>query len=92
MPSQQRTFNYRYLVSYSMDLLTRAKTPIYTPDASVLTVSIFRATDNRKVWYEWMVEAWSNLMGGGVGGGIERRKIRLGVSEIGSSKGGGCMM
>ncbi|CAF9939700.1 MAG: methyltransferase protein [Alectoria fallacina] len=68
------------------------KTPIYTPDASTLTVNIFRATDNRKVWYEWMVEAWSNLMGGGVGSGAEKRKIRLGVSEVGSSKKGGCMM
>jgi len=54
-------------------------------------VSIFRATDNRKVWYEWMVEAWSSLMGSGVGGG-EKRKVRLGVSEVGSSKSGGCMM
>lgn len=68
------------------------KTPIYTPDASTLTVSIFRATDNRKVWYEWMVEAWSNLMHGGIGGGAEKMKIRLGVSEVGSSKKGGCMM
>lgn len=68
------------------------KTPLYTPDASTLTVSIFRATDNRKVWYEWMVEAWSSLVGGSVGGGSERRKIRLGVSEVGSSKEGGCMM
>lgn len=68
------------------------KRPIYTPDASTLTVSIFRATDNRKVWYEWMVEAWSNLIGGGVVGGAEKRKIRLGVSEVGSSKERGCMM
>ena len=69
-----------------------AQTPIYTPDASTLTVSIFRATDNRKVWYEWMIEAWSNLLGGGVGSGTEKRKIRLGVSEVGSSKEAGCMM
>lgn len=68
------------------------KTPIYTPDASTLTVSIFRATDNRKVWYEWMVEAWSNLIGGGVGSAADRRRVRLGVSEVGSSKEGGCMM
>ncbi len=61
---------------------------MYVPDASSLTVSIFRATDNRKVWYEWMVEAWSNVM---YGGG-EKRKVRLGVSEVGSSKGNGCMM
>ena len=69
-----------------------AQTPLYTPDASSLTVSIFRATDNRKVWYEWMVEAWSNLMGVSVSGGAEKKKIRLGVSEVGSSKEGGCRM
>lgn len=73
-------------------LTVETQTPIYTPDASTLTVSIFRATDNRKVWYEWMIEAWFNLVGGGVGGGVEKRKIRLGVSEINSSKQGGCMM
>ena len=67
------------------------KTPIYTPDASSLTVSIFRATDNRKVWYEWMVEAWSNLMQS-TGAGGEMKRVRLAVSEFGSSKGAGCMM
>ena len=64
--------------------------PLYIPDASTLTVSIFRATDNRKVWYEWMVESWSTMMGG-IGGG-EKRRVRLGASEVGSSKNGGCMM
>lgn len=85
-------FSRQYLVGHPKDLLTRAKTPIYTPDASTLTVSIFRATDNRKVWYEWTVEPWSNLLGGGVSSGAEKRKVRLGVSEVGTSKDGGCMM
>ena len=31
-------------------------------------------------------------MGSGMGGGAERRKVRLGVSEVGSSKEGGCLM
>lgn len=31
-------------------------------------------------------------MGGGIGSGAEKKKIRLGVSEVGSSKKGGCMM
>ena len=52
---------------------------------------MFRVTDNRKVWYEWIVEAWSNLMGGAAGSG-DKRKLRLGISELGSSKSGGCMM
>jgi len=34
------------------------------------------------------VEAWSHLM---IGGG-EGRRVRLGVSEVGCSKGGGCLM
>ena len=31
-------------------------------------------------------------MGSGIGGGEEKKKFRLGVSEVGSSKEGGCMM
>ncbi|KAL9635748.1 MAG: hypothetical protein Q9164_003265 [Protoblastenia rupestris] len=63
------------------------KTPLYTPDHSTLTVSMFRATDNRKVWYEWMVESWSSnpVVAGGPG-------FRLGVSELGNSRENGCMM
>ena len=63
------------------------KTPLYAPDYSKLVVSMFRATDNRKVWYEWMVEAWSNHVGEKGGSGY-----RLGVSEFGSSKERGCLM
>ena len=33
------------------------------------------------------MEAWSNVM---LGSG--EKKVRLGVSEVGSSKSGGCMM
>ena len=63
------------------------KTPLYTPDHSTLTVSMFRATDNRKVWYEWVAEAWSNnsMSTGKLG-------FRLGTSELGSSREKGCMM
>ena len=85
-------FNLTFLGYCSRNTDSDTQTPIYTPDASTLTVSIFRATDNRKVWYEWMVEAWSNLINGGIVGGAEKRKIRLGVSEVSSSKKGGCMM
>ncbi|KAL9098772.1 MAG: hypothetical protein Q9163_005629 [Psora crenata] len=63
------------------------KKPLYTPDHSLLNVTFFRMTDNRKVWYEWMVEAWSNnpVVASGPG-------FRLGVSELGSSKDRSCMM
>ena len=63
------------------------KAPLYTPDHSTLIVTMFRETDNRKVWYEWLVEARSNnpAISGSAG-------CRLGVSEMGSSKEKGCMM
>ena len=62
---------------------------MYTPSNSDIVVSIWRKTDNRKVWYEWVVEtfAWHTGFSGG-----ERRRVRLGVSDGGSSKEGGCMM
>ncbi|KAL6719542.1 hypothetical protein ACLMJK_003783 [Lecanora helva] len=80
------------------------KTPLHTPDFSTLTVTMFRKTDGRKVWYEWCVEAWSQPGGGGGGRGgwgggggkggrgRGRGRCRLGVSEVGSSKAGGCLM
>ena len=65
-----------------------SQTPLYIPDHSALTVSLWRQTDDRKVWYEWMVESWGwNLMLGG-----ERRKVRLGVSELHTSIKNGCLM
>ena len=79
--------------------------PIYTPDGANLTVSIYRNTNARKVWYEWMLEAWMELPATvsnhdprasweyqrGVASG-EGKRVRLGVSEVGSSKERGCMM
>lgn len=66
------------------------QTPLYTPDNAELSVSISRCTDNRKVWYDWVVESWgfNNLIGG------EKIRIRLGGGEVGSSKVGvgGCVM
>lgn len=64
------------------------KTPMYLPDHAEVTVTIRRCTDERKVWYEWVVESWGwNLRIEG-----EKQRIRLGVSEVGCSKAGGCMM
>ncbi|TKA60998.1 hypothetical protein B0A49_09407 [Cryomyces minteri] len=37
------------------------KTPIHLPAASELEVSMWRQTDDRKVWYEWMVEAFVTI-------------------------------
>lgn len=60
------------------------KSALYYPDDSEIEVSIWRQTDDRKVWYEWMVEAF-------VMTGPERR-TRLGMSEVGSSRKVGCLM
>ncbi len=68
--------------------LITAQTPLYFPDHSELEVSIWRQTDDRKVWYEWMVEAFvfTGLLGG------EKKRVRLGVSELHSSRKNGCLM
>lgn len=64
------------------------RTPLYVPDHALLVVNMWRQTDGRKVWYEWMVEVFGyNLMVGG-----EKRLVRLGGGEVGSSVKGGCLM
>ncbi|KAI9790906.1 MAG: methyltransferase protein [Peltula sp. TS41687] len=59
------------------------KSPLYFPDNSELEVSIWRQTDDRKVWYEWLVEAFAILDG---------ERIRLGCSELHSSLKHACLM
>ncbi|KAF2842358.1 arginine N-methyltransferas-like protein [Patellaria atrata CBS 101060] len=59
------------------------KTPVYIPDNSELEISMWRQTDDRKVWYEWLVEVFMV---------DAHRRIRLGVSDIHSSKKNGCLM
>jgi len=59
------------------------KQPMYLPDDSEIDVSMWRVTDDRKVWYEWMIESWIGLGG---------TRVRLGQSELGSSRKGGCLM
>jgi protein arginine N-methyltransferase 5 len=46
-------------------------------------VSIWRLTDDRKVWYEWFVEAFARQ---------GRRKVALGSSELHSSRKFACLM
>lgn len=69
-------------------LIISTKTPLYVPDCSELTVTMARCTDNRKVWYEWAVEAhgWNVMIGS------DNRRIRLGGGDLSSSKAVGCMM
>ncbi|KXS97296.1 hypothetical protein AC578_4583, partial [Pseudocercospora eumusae] len=60
------------------------KTPIFVPGGSEIEVSMWRQTDDRKVWYEWYVEVW-NKMGG-------KRRVKVAESEIHSSRKNGCLM
>lgn len=53
------------------------------PDNSELQISMWRQTDDRKVWYEWMVESFVHIGG---------QRLRLGVTELHSSKKSGCLM
>lgn len=47
-------------------------------------MTMWRETNERKVWYKWLVEAYI-VVG-------EGKRVRLGVSEIHSSERSGCLM
>lgn len=64
-------------------MLTIVQVPMYVPENSEIEVSMWRQTDDRKVWYEWLVEAFT-LVGD--------RRLRICVSDLHSSKKNGCMM
>ncbi|KAF2723837.1 protein arginine N-methyltransferase HSL7 [Polychaeton citri CBS 116435] len=59
------------------------KVPILVPDNADIEVKMWRQTDDRKVWYEWIIEASETTKG---------RKRRLGMSELHSSRKNGCIM
>ncbi|KAF2728731.1 arginine N-methyltransferas-like protein [Polyplosphaeria fusca] len=59
------------------------KTPLQLPEESELDISMWRQTDDRKVWYEWLVESFVTLKG---------KRMCLGISELHSSKSNGCLM
>ena len=63
------------------------KTPIYVTDGGEVDVSMWRMTDDRKVWYEWQVEVFAH-----VGSAGARRRVRVGVSDVGTTRRGGCLM
>ncbi|EAT85897.2 hypothetical protein SNOG_07246 [Parastagonospora nodorum SN15] len=56
--------------------------PLKVPNSEV-EVSFWRQTDDRKVWYEWLVESFINIGG---------QRVRLSISDLHSSKSNGCMM
>lgn len=64
------------------------KTPLYVPDNGEISVSMWRMTDGRKVWYEWLVDVWAVT-----GGGEEKgRRCKVGSSGLISSEKEGCLM
>jgi protein arginine N-methyltransferase 5 len=64
-------------------ILTVLQTPLQLPANSEVEVSFWRQTDDRKVWYEWLVESFMVING---------QRVRLSISELHSSKSNGCMM
>ncbi|KAK3683681.1 methyltransferase-like protein [Podospora appendiculata] len=60
------------------------KQPLYFPQDAELEVSMWRQTDDTKVWYEWMVEVYAWV-------GPETR-IKVGASELHSSRKIACLM
>lgn len=57
--------------------------PMQLPPNSEVEVTMWRQTDDRKVWYEWLVESYIRIGG---------QRVRLGVSDLHSSKSNGCLM
>ncbi|KAK0634657.1 PRMT5 arginine-N-methyltransferase-domain-containing protein [Bombardia bombarda] len=60
------------------------KQPLYFPQDAELEVSMWRQTDDTKVWYEWIVEAYA-----WVG---PNARIKVGASEMHSSRKLACLM
>ncbi|KAK9480904.1 PRMT5 arginine-N-methyltransferase-domain-containing protein [Lipomyces japonicus] len=70
------------------------RTPLYVPDDSEIEISIWRRTDNRKLWYEWVIETFAavpDLSGrnslASTDSGLSSRRIRLGSSGLHNSGG-----
>ncbi|KAK9366456.1 PRMT5 arginine-N-methyltransferase-domain-containing protein [Lipomyces kononenkoae] len=71
--------------------------PLYVPDDSEIEISIWRKTDNRKVWYEWSIETFVLVPGPRLGSndgdpmppessarsnGSSTKRVRLGCSKL----------
>jgi protein arginine N-methyltransferase 5 len=61
------------------------RTPVSFPDNAEVDVSMWRCTDDRKVWYEWCVEAFVRLPASG-------ERIRVAGGDVQSSRKNGCLM
>ena len=65
-------------------LTVELQQPLYFPQDTELEVSMWRQTDDTKVWYEWIVEAyaWAG----------PKTRIKVGASDMHSSREVGCRM
>lgn len=72
------------------------QTPLYVPDNGELVVNMWRQSDDRKIWYEWMVESFGIVPGKGKeaarGAPSSGRRFRVGASELHSSIKEACLM
>lgn len=81
---------------------TISQVPLTVPDASELRVTMWRKTDDRRVWYEWIVDVFisagppppgtSTTSASSKLKGTRSRKIRVGGSELHSSEKDACQM
>ncbi|KAF2772727.1 protein arginine N-methyltransferase [Teratosphaeria nubilosa] len=60
------------------------KTPLTVPEGAEMVVKMWRQTDDRKVWYEWIAEMFVRSQGKG--------RRRVGMSDLHSSRANGCLM
>lgn len=60
--------------------------PLYVTEGSEVDISIWRLTDNKRVWYEWVVETFIKPAPTGTGSS-SRRRVRMGVSELHNQNG-----
>lgn len=59
------------------------KSPLILPERSELVVDMWRRTDGRRVWYEWIGEVFVLVAG---------RKLKVGATELHSSEKEACLM
>jgi type II protein arginine methyltransferase len=65
------------------------KRAVWFPDDSECVINIWRKEDGRKVWYEWIVEAFISV---DAGRGRGKKRVKVGGSEVHSSAEEGCLM
>lgn len=64
------------------------KAPMFLPENSMVDVSMWRQTDDRRVWYEWLLEVYI-LMPDQNG---KEKKIKIGSTDLHSSEKEACLM